>query len=107
MVSKPKSVMGAVTAEGAADAQVVWLDGGKTDDVIARILLDFYRVNRTRERTPQGDLDVAQECDLLRRSASPAVLSDESLQAIAERYSCVTHVAVVAVSGRGHGSAGR
>ena len=59
-------VRAAITTPGAAEAQVAWL-GSAGDDTIGRILLDFYRVPTTSERTPQPLLDREEECALLLR----------------------------------------
>ncbi len=51
------TVLTAVTTPDAQSAQVVWLGSGHADDDrIVRILLDYYRVAQTTQRTPQGPL---------------------------------------------------
>jgi hypothetical protein len=76
---------------------VVWT-GDREDDTITRILLDFYRVGETRERTLQPPLSVAEECALLQRAAAPAVLTDRPSTAVAERYSCVESPRAISIA---------
>ena len=90
-------VLNAVTTTGAARAQVVWLGGGPRDDVIARILLDFYRAGDTAERTPQQPLTVAEDCALLAAAERPTVLSSRPLPEVRARYACVRDLSVVPV----------
>jgi hypothetical protein len=99
MVS-PGRVLDAVTTPRSSSAQVVWLAGDRTNGVIARILLDFYRVARTQERTPQPALTVAEECALLLRAPQPVVLSDVESVIVRSRYSCVPELQVLAVRPR-------
>lgn len=99
MVS-PGRVLDAVTTPRSSSAQVVWLAGDRTNGVITRILLDFYRVARTQERTPQPALTVAEECALLLRAAQPVVLSDAESVIVRSRYSCVPELEVLAVRPR-------
>jgi hypothetical protein len=97
------TVLTAVTTPDAQSAQVVWLGRGHADDDrIVRVLLDYYRVAQTTQRTPQGPLTVAEECQLLHASPVPAVLSDQPADAVAARYSCARDVHVVRLaSGQG------
>jgi hypothetical protein len=90
-------VLAAVTTPRASAAQVVWL-GTVGDDTIGRILLDFYRVGATPERTPQAPMDVLEECDLLRAAPRPTVLSDRSPADVRKRYLCVPDVTVISSS---------
>jgi hypothetical protein len=76
---------------------VVWLGQDPRDDVVSRILLDYYRVATTRERTVQEPLTVAQECGLLRAAHRPAVLSDQPELAVDRRYACVPDLVLVRV----------
>lgn len=99
MVS-PGLVLDAVATPRSSSAQVVWLAGDRTNGVIARILLDFYRVARTQERTPQPALTVAEECALLQRAPQPVVLSDAESVIVRSRYSCVPELEVLAVRPR-------
>jgi hypothetical protein len=95
-----KPVLAALTTPGAASAQVVWLSSGRLDSTITRILLDYYRVDRTTQWTPQQPLSVVAECQLLKSSSNPTVLSDEQPSAVVERYRCVASLATVAVARR-------
>jgi hypothetical protein len=81
-------VVAAITSPGAANAQVVWL-GARGDDTISRILLDFYRIDRSPERTPQSPLSLAEECRLLRAASQPTVLSSAPPSRVRARYACV------------------
>ncbi|SES43652.1 hypothetical protein SAMN05216199_3642 [Pedococcus cremeus] len=90
-------VLAAVTSPEAANAQVAWL-GVPLDDTISRILLDFYRVDRTSARTPQPPLSVTEECSLLREAAQPTVLSSASPPLVQARYACVPRIRVVRAS---------
>jgi hypothetical protein len=92
-------VLAAITAPHAEEAQVVWLGRPASNGVIARVLLDFYRVEATQARTPQPPLSVTQECELLRRAQIPTVLSSEPEGAVRARYRCVTGLRVLAVDG--------
>jgi hypothetical protein len=65
-------------------------------DTVGRILLDFYAGGRVR--TPQGPLDVAGDCELLRTATAPAVLSDHGAAEVRERYGCVPGLSLVAVA---------
>jgi hypothetical protein len=94
--SRGREVVAAITSPGAAHAQVVWL-GARGDDTISRILLDFYRVDRTRERTPQPPLNVAEECELLRAATRPTVLSSAPPAQVRTRYACISGLRVVGV----------
>ncbi|KRE57166.1 hypothetical protein [Phycicoccus sp. Soil748] len=87
-------VLDAITAPRAGEAQVVWL-GTIGDDTIGRILLDFYRVPATRDRTPQKPLDVADECEVLRAAPRPTVLSDRNPADVRRRYACVPDITVI------------
>ena len=93
-------VLATLRSADASSAQVVWT-GDREDDTIARILLDFYRVGETRDRTVQHPLSVAEECLLLRAAARPAVLSTETMAAVRARYSCVPDLRVVVVQAAG------
>ena len=86
----------AVTTPGAAEAQVVWL-GSAGDDTITRILLDFYRVSTTSDRTRQPLLDREEECAVLRAADRPAVLSDRPEAEVRARDDCAPAVRVVPV----------
>jgi hypothetical protein len=92
-------VLDTVTTPGAQRAQVVWL-GDQADDTIARVFLDFYRAGHTSDRTPQPPLSVPQECDLLRASAQPLGISNQPVDAVRQRYSCVPQTGVMAVAPR-------
>jgi hypothetical protein len=91
-------VMGAVTASGASDAVVVWLEDSPTTDSITRSLIDVLRVGRTRDRAPQARVSVAQECAMLQTAASPVVLSTASEAMVRARYGCVHDVVVLHVT---------
>lgn len=90
-------VLAALTTPGAPTAQVVWLSGGRADSTITRILLDYYRADRTSHRTSQTPLSVHQECQLLTASGAPMVLSDEQPSAVKLRYSCINRVSTIEV----------
>lgn len=96
-----ETVLAAVTTPGAASAQVAWLGKGYADDTIARILFDYYRVGKPLVLTPQKPLKTSEECQLLRKSPTPAVVSDEPLAAVSARYPCVPSVRVVPVDAGG------
>jgi hypothetical protein len=101
MITDPRTVVAAITTSDAESAQVVWLGGERTDDVITRILLDFFRLERldwTSEKTPQSALSLEEECEILRRAGDPAVLSDVEVTQVADRYDCVPGVRVIRVS---------
>jgi hypothetical protein len=91
-------VLGSVTRNAAGGAQVVWI-GSPLDDAVSRILLDFYRVGATSQRTRQSPLDVGQECGLLRDAAEPTVLSNRDAGAVRIRYACEPAVSVVQAGG--------
>ena len=91
-------VMGALTAPGASDAVVVWLEDSPTTDSITRSLLDVLRVEQTRSRAPQARVSVEQECALLRAAPRPVVLSTASEAAVRDRYACVPDVVVLPVT---------
>lgn len=91
-------VLDAVTTPGARQAQVVWL-GATGDDLIARLLLDYYRLPDPA-RTPQSPLDVAGECQLLDAVDRPAVLSDRTAAEVRRRYTCSPDVGLVSVAAR-------
>ena len=95
-VSAPK-VLAAVRPEGAAAAEVVWT-GDREDDTVARILLDFYRVGQTRERTLQHPLSIAEECALLAKVSQPVVLSTEAPGTVEARYRCATGLRTIHVA---------
>ena len=89
----------AVSAPAAGRAQVVWL-GDTADDTYARVLLDFYGTGTTLVRTPQAPQGIAGDCELLRASAAPAVLTDRPAPEVLRRYACVPGVGVVPVPPR-------
>lgn len=88
-------VLAALRTPEASRADVVWLEGTRTTDAMARILLDAFRVRETTTRVPQGGLTVGQECDLLLRSTHPTVLSTAAPSAVRTRYACVPDVVVI------------
>ncbi len=90
-------VLGTLQAPDAGAAQVVWLPGELSDSTISRILLDFYRVGGDADFLPQQPLGVAQECEVLRASPHPAVLSTAPADQVLARYACVPDVRVVPV----------
>ncbi|MBD3783345.1 MAG: hypothetical protein IE926_10390 [Micrococcales bacterium] len=91
------TVLRAVSAPGAGDAQVVWTDGPVVTDTVARILLAAVRPTSGGIARPQSSLTVEQECALLRAADAPAVLSDHPVAEVRARYACVPDVRVVAV----------
>jgi hypothetical protein len=102
MITDPRTVVAAVTTSDAKSAQIVWLGGERTDDVITRILLDFFRLERldwTNGKTPQSALSLEEECELLSRAGHPAVLSDVEVAQVVDRYDCVPGVRVIRVLG--------
>jgi hypothetical protein len=90
-------VLAALTTPGAPSAQVVWLSTGRLDGAITRLFLDYYRADRTSQRTPQSPLGVTEECQLLKASAAPMVLSDEQPSVVAARYRCIAGVGAIEV----------
>ena len=90
-------VLAAVRTEGAPAAQVVWT-GDREDDTVTRILLDFYRVGQTRERTLQHPLSIAEECALLANVSQPVVLSTKAPGAVDARYRCATGLRTIHVA---------
>jgi hypothetical protein len=92
-----EQVLDAITTPRAAEAGLVWTGTDRHDDVIARLLLDFYRIGGDIERSPAPRLDIDQECALLRAAALPTVLSTQSVQEVRARYTCVTGLRVIPV----------
>jgi hypothetical protein len=92
-----EQVLNAITTPRAAEAGLVWTDTDRHDDVIARLLLDFYRIGGDVERSPAPRLDIDQECALLRAAALPTVLSTQSVQEVRARYTCVSDLRVIPV----------
>jgi hypothetical protein len=88
-------VLSALRAPNAGSAQVVWLPGEPNESTIARILLDFYRVEHHEPFLPQQPLALSEECALLRLSSSPTVLSTGSAADVRTRFACVPDVQVV------------
>ena len=91
-------VLGTLASPGAGEAQVVWFPGEVYESTIARILLDFYRVGHHEGFLPQQPLGVNEECEVLRGSSHPAVLSPAPAPDVRERYSCVAQVRVIRVA---------
>lgn len=93
----PDTVLRAVAAPGASEAQVVWLPSRESEATTARMLMDIYRASDTPIRTPQRWLSVLEECDLLRAAEAPAVLSDAPADVVRQRYACSPGVRVIMV----------
>jgi hypothetical protein len=98
-----RRVLDAVASPRAGSAQVVWLPGAESelsDQTIARILLDFYRVREAAAFLPQAPLNVEQECEVLEGSDRPTVLSSAPLAQVRARYGCSSGLRVVLVQAR-------
>ena len=93
-----RRVLTAVETPSAKDATVVWLQDTVTTDSVTRILLDVLRVPDHKERALQSGLTVGQECALLREADRPAVLSTAPVDAVRQRYACVSGLTVLAVT---------
>jgi hypothetical protein len=91
-------VIGALRTPRVDEATVVWLQGSALQDAIARSLFDVLRVADTRARAPQTMLTVADECDLLRRTDRPVVVSTAPESAVRQRYACVPDITVLHVT---------
>lgn len=89
-------VIAMVTSRGVEGAQVIWTDDPE-DDTLARILLDFYRVDDTLQRTVQHPSTVEEDCRLLRSAPIPTVASDRPHESVRARYACVPSVRVIAI----------
>ena len=82
-----RRVIAAVTAPGASNAKVVWLEDTLTTDAVTRSLLDVFRVEQTQKRSPQARVSIAEECGSLRAADRPVVLSTASEGDVRRRYS--------------------
>lgn len=89
------AVVRLLTTPGAGHAQVVWSGGRRGTSTITRVLLDAVRSDPGPLRTPQRVLSVTEECDLLRASAVPTVLTDRREADVRTRYACVPGVRIV------------
>ena len=93
------TVLRAVSAPGAAQAQVVWTGGPLITDTVARILLSAVHPTSGGITRPQESLTVPQECALLRAVSAPTVLSDRPAATVRSRYACAPDLRVVPVPG--------
>lgn len=91
------AVLTAAATPDAVDADVVWLGGTDYDDLVVRVMLDFFRVEEGRD-VLDYDLRVptrAEECGLLEQQTRPTVLSAAPEAAVRLRYPCVSRLRVV------------
>ena len=96
------TTLGALRAPAAASAEVVWLPratGEETrfNSTTVRLMLEVFEARRGMRSRDQRSPTVAQECELLRQSSQPTVLSTASTEAVRTRYECVPGVAVIPV----------
>jgi hypothetical protein len=96
-VRQGELVLDAVTAPGAARAQVVWTGVSHADDGVARALLYFYRVADRDGLPPFSGVGLDAECRILREASLPTVLSPRPAAEVGQRYLCAGPVQVVPV----------
>jgi hypothetical protein len=93
----PLVVRRTATITGSPAADVVWRVGTPEDDAISQMQLDFYRASPGVGPRQMPAVSLADQCEVLRSSTRPTVLSDAPAQVVRAHFPCAPDLIVLPV----------